>query len=613
MKAETTSIGIIAEIGINHNGSTAEARALIEAAATAGVHAVKFQYRNLDKAYADAAREIGDEILLSEIRRNYLAPDSLIVLAKFAQSLGLQAGSSFFDADDMCDFGEDIACFEFFKLPSVELCNSALVDAMLATRRHVYLSTGCHLEAELESALSRLPAVGWTPMHCTSNYPATLHNAKLGYLRHLQRRWSRDIGYSSHDDHWEVCLLAMQLGATVIERHITFDKGAQGLDHSSSSTPDEFARLVAFADNMDLVLAGDGPRVPNQGEWLNRQNLGRSFFAVRDMGSGDVLSAESLAYRSPNIGINRTQIDQYLGKVLANPVQKGAPVTRSAFKSMKPLATSVLDIAHQLGLSLPVRLHDMKAMQAQFPIGAYEFHLSFEEVRGGTDVSGLDPSHRYSIHLPDYVSPTLLMDPFATDQAQRAASFDILERTVVFAERLQELTGRNVPVVGSFSVVHSDLEAFFSEHAQLLGAFSDRGVAVLPQWLPPIAWYFGGSVRLAAMNDLRSAELIASHCLPVCMDVCHLFMGSIAFGFSAQKLVQDMKANIRHLHIADAAGIDGEGLAIGEGEPGNLEVIRQALNMDGLKVIEVWQGHLDNGAGFRKALLTISELYDDDA
>ena len=94
-------------------------------------------------------------------------------------------------------------------------------------------------------------------MHCTSNYPAALHHAKMGYIRHLQKRWARDIGYSSHDDNWEVCLLAMQLGATVIERHITFDTGAQGLDHSSSSTPGEFARLVEFAGNMDLILAGD--------------------------------------------------------------------------------------------------------------------------------------------------------------------------------------------------------------------------------------------------------------------------------------------------------------------------------------------------------------------
>jgi N-acetylneuraminate synthase len=132
----------------------------------------------------------------------------------------------------------------------------------------------------------------------------------------------------------------------------------------------------------------------------------------------------------------------------------------------------------------------------------------------------------------------------------------------------------------------------------------------MPQWLPPIAWYFGGSVRLSAMNDVRSAELIAEHGLPVCMDICHLLMGSKAFGFSAQELIKRLQPNIQHLHIADAIGVDGEGLAIGEGEPENLNVIRKALDMDCMKVIEVWQGHLDNGAGFRKALLTISELYD---
>jgi N-acetylneuraminate synthase len=608
-----SGIKIIAEIGINHDGSTEQARQLIGSAAKAGLHAVKFQYRNLDNAYADADREIGDEILISEIRRNYLEPAALTVLAEYAQSLELQAGISFFDADDMHDFGADVACFDFFKMPSVELCNAPLVDAMLATARHVYLSTGCHCESEIESALSRLPVAGWTPMHCTSNYPATLHNANLGYIRHLQKRWARAIGYSSHDDNWEVCLLAMQLGATVIERHITFDTGAQGLDHSSSSTPDEFARLVEFAGNMDLILTGDSARVPNQGELLNRQNLGRSFFARRDIASGEALVADALAYRSPNIGVDRSEIGNYLGQVVTSPIKKGAPVTRSIFKSIEPVTPSILDVARRLCLSLPVRLHDIAAIQAQFPIGAFEFHLSFEEVRAEPVTTGLDKSLRYSVHLPDYVSSTLLMDPFAPDDAQRAASLDILERTVVFAERLQEMTGRSVPVVGSFSVVHSGLETFFEEHAALLRGFADRGVTVMPQWLPPIAWYFGGSVRLNTMNDVPSAELISEHGLPVCMDICHLLMGSNVFGFSARELMTRLQPNIQHLHIADSTGVDGEGLAIGEGEPGNLNVIRKALDMDCMKVIEVWQGHLDNGAGFRKALLTISELYDDDA
>jgi N-acetylneuraminate synthase len=599
---------IIAEIGINHDGSADIARRLVAEAARAGVQAVKFQYRNLDNAYSDTAREIGDEILLREIRKNYLEPDVLLELARHAQALGMQAGTSFFETSDMQDFGRDISAFDFFKVPSAELSNAPLIDALLQTGRHVYLSTGCHYEREVEAALGRLPARGWTPMHCISNYPATLQNARLGYLARLHDRWGRAVGYSSHDDHWEVCLLAMQLGAVVIERHITLDKRAQGLDHSSSSTPDEFARMSAFAEHAALLASGNGPRAPNQGELLNRQNLGRSMYAGRDIEAGEAVTADMLMYRAPNIGLGRAEIREFLGRPLATSVHKGAPFTRSAFEPPNPLPPAVIEYARKRALSLPVRLHDLASIQARFPIGAFEFHLSFAEVHSGLDARAFDRSNRYSIHLPDYVSSTELMDPFAVGARQREASLDILERTVAFAEALQQATGQPVPVVGSFSVVHADLETFFAEHAELLGSFNARGVTVMPQWLPPIAWYFGGSVRLHAMNHQRDARLLAKHRMPVCLDICHLLMGRNFFGFSAEALMQDLRAGVRHVHVADAAGVDGEGLAIGEGEPENLEIIRQALEFDCIKVIEVWQGHLDQGAGFRKALLRLSEL-----
>ena len=285
-----SKIKIIAEIGINHDGLYEKAEALVSAAIGAGAHAVKFQYRNLDNAYSfGSSREIGDEILLSEIRKAFLSPEQLLALGRLSRAYGIEAGISFFDVNDIQDFGTSVTEFDFFKIPSAELANAPLIDALLALGTHLYISTGCHNESEIEAAFSRLPRAGWCPMHCVSNYPVSLQNAKMGYITHLLRRWGSAVGYSSHDDHWEVCLMAMQLGANVIERHITLDRKAEGLDHSSSSTPDEFAKIAAFANELDLLRAGDGPRVPNQGELLNRQNLGRSFFAADDLHAGHVL------------------------------------------------------------------------------------------------------------------------------------------------------------------------------------------------------------------------------------------------------------------------------------------------------------------------------------
>jgi N-acetylneuraminate synthase len=603
-----SSIQVIAEIGINHGGSRDVAKKLISESAAAGVDGIKFQYRNLDNAYSNSSREIGDELLLKEIKKNYLSPDVILELLEYSHENGLQVGISFFDTLDINDFENTIDRFDFFKLPSAELTNSDLIEKLMSYKKHLLISTGCHDENELEAAFSPLPNDGWTPLHCISNYPLTLQNAKLGYLSHMREKWQRNIGYSSHDSDWEICLLAMQAGATVIERHITLDKEGEGLDHSSSSTPEEFRKICLFAKNMDVIFAGCGRRVPNQGELLNRQNLGRSFFLNEELKAGDLLTENILDYRSPNTGINRKEIKQFLGQRVVAGVKAGEVISKSHFKVNDVLPDEVIDFSRKNKVALPVRLHDLDKLQNQFPIENFEFHLSFEEILSDIDFSSIRRANRFSVHLPDYISSTKLMDPFSADSEQKEASDIILERTIDFASQLQEVTGKKVPVVGSFSLVHDNLDRFYEDHASLIRKTEKREVTLMPQWLPPIAWYFGGSIRLDVFNQERDVEKIKHHNLAICMDICHLLLGKNLYNFSPRKLVDSLSSNIQHIHIADAIGIDGEGLAIGDGEPENMEIMKYATEFDCMKVIEVWQGHLDNGAGFRKALQAIYNL-----
>lgn len=602
-------IKIIAEIGINHNGDEKEALGLIKAAHQAGVWGVKFQYRNLDNAYAKDANQIGDEMLSQEIRRNYLAPETILSLTKTAHQMGLNVGISFFDAFDIKDFDSDIEVFDFFKSPSVELLNKELNNTLLALGKPLYLSLGCHTEDEVEHALEQLESDNWLAMHCVSNYPVSLTNARLGYLKHMAKKWQRPFGYSSHDDNWEVALLAMTLGATVIERHITFDKFAKGLDHSTSSTPDEFTRMVMFAEHMPLLMAGDHDRVPNQGELLNLQNLGRSYYAKHDIKAGENVTEGSLILRSPRVGMGQTEARNYFSGSAVKNVATGEVIGQSVFREPELVTDVALQFAREQRIGIPVRLHDLAAIEAKFPVGTFEFHLSFREVLSELHAEKYSADNEYSIHLPDYINATELMDPFSSDDDQAQASLNILERTVAFAEALQERTGKAVPVVGSFSVVHENIGDFYSQHAFLLDKYRQRGVSVLPQWLPPIAWYFGGSVKLEAVNQPRDVALIRDHALPICMDVCHLCMGDSVFDFDALETITELSDLIEHIHIADAAGIDGEGLQFGEGDPKNLPAIKSALKFDCIKIIEVWQGHLDDGAGFAKALNRIYELF----
>ncbi len=602
---------IIAELGINHDGSETNARFLIDAAAKAGAWGIKFQYRNLANTYVDGANQIGDEILRKEIVRNYLTPEQILNLCEHSIQLGVKPGISFFTPEDTDDFGSDIEIFDFFKIPSVEFTNARLVERIESFGKAGLISTGAYTEAVIAKTLEKLDREKWIPLHCVSNYPVALTSPKLGYLKHLERLWGAPVGYSSHDDHWETCLLALQLGAQIIERHITADKTAEGLDHSSSSTPDEFERLVLFAENMDLILSGDGTRIPNQGELLNLQNLGRSYYAKANISEGDAVTPDKLQLRSPRTGLGQEEIDGLIGRPAVRPLYPGDVVDKSTFELPPALDDEVLIFARDNKLSLPVRFHDFENLEQRFPIGRFEFHLSFGDIEKIENAPTLGKGNQYSIHLPDYVSSTLLMDPFSPDHSQQTASRKIIDRTADFAKKLQDLTGSDVPVVGSFSVVHGNLESFFDQHAYLIEGHRSRGVSILPQWLPPVAWYFGGAVRLEAMNNVADIQQIKRLSLPICMDVCHLCMGDKVFDFKAADVVKDLAPYTQHVHIADAGGYDGEGLPFGEGDPENMDAMSAAMSLDCIKVIEVWQGHLHGGAGFAKALVDLKRLFDD--
>lgn len=601
---------IIAELGINHNGQVHIAKELIEQSAEAGIWGLKFQYRNLENAYAGKGHEIGDEILKQEIQANYLAPETIVDLANYTRSLGLRVGVSFFDPMDAADFATPLPeAFDFMKVPSPELMNDRLVDAMLGTGLDTFISTGCHTETQIDKALSRLPATAeWTPLHCISNYPVAFRNAKLGYISHMQKRWARPVGYSSHDAQWEACLLALQLGAAAIERHLTFDKAAKGVDHSTSSTPSEFARLQSMSEDLAEALLGNGPRHPNQGEMLNLQNLGRSYYAVRDIDAGAPVTADDLVLRAPKVGLGTDTFSVFAGSDAKVAVKKGDVISRSTFSGVARPSDESLEFARAHQLSLPIRLHDMRDIQKLFPIDNFEFHLSFGEVLGDAIADFDVTPGRYSVHLPDYVDSTTLMDPFSTTQSQREGSHLVLQKTAEFVHKLQDVTGESVPVVGSFSILHGALEDHYGRYAELLDGFRKTGVDILPQWLPPIAWYFGGSVKLDVMINLADIDLLEKYQLPVCLDYSHLFMGAAYFGFDAQQAADRLLPLARHIHIADAAGLDGEGVRFGEGDPRHTPILLDALDQGCAKVIEVWQGHLDHFAGFNEALQSIQEL-----
>lgn len=599
---------VIAEIGINHDGNLEKARLLVKHAHASGCYGIKFQYRNLKNSYSQSNREIGDEIILSEIVRNYISPDDLILVAREAKALGLKAGISFFTSEDISDF--DITEFDFFKIPSVELTNIQLIKNLLNTEKEVLISLGMHSEIEIEQVLSEISDyTNWVPLHCVSNYPVVNHNAQLGYITYLQNKWGRMVGYSSHDDNWENIGIALSLGATIIERHITDSRKSEGLDHSSSSTLEEFQRICKLANDIDALLLGNGPRVPNQGELLNRQNLGRSPFARRDIDAGEVISVDDFEYRGPLTGITGLEFKAALGNKLLVPIKKNTPITRSHIQNLEfNLTFQEIELAKQMKLSIPIRVGDFKAIQTSIPIGKFEFHLSFQEIASDLSRIEIDSEDTYSVHLPDYIDSRNLVDPWSKDGYIRELSVELLNRTIQFADRIGSETRKVVPIVASLSCPPDDVEIFYDRCSKLFKDHQGKNSLLTLQWLPPIAWYFGGSINLHVMNNLNAVEKIKELDLPITMDYSHLILGRNYFGFDAEHVLETLFPQIKHIHVCDAKGIDGEGMQIGEGDPGNLDLIRTISKFSTLKVIEVWQGHLNHFWAFKKAISKLVQL-----
>lgn len=339
---------VIAEAGVNHNGSDELALQLVDTAARCGADAVKFQTFSADKlvrrgtakaAYQQAATGDGDQ-------------HSMLVALELSEAMhrllfercalrGIEFMSTPFD-DDAADFLVDLG-MRRIKIPSGEITNHPFLRHLARKDLPLILSTGMATLGEIEDAtgviraereaagLRRPLAEMLTVLHCTSNYPAAFGDVNLLAMRTIAEALQVPVGYSDHTLGIAVSTAAVALGAILIEKHFTLDKAMPGPDHKASLSPDELAAMIDQIRVVEQAL-GEPRKQPTAAELPVRDLVRRSVTSSRDMIAGELLRAEDLCLLRPGTGIPPSELDCVIGRALKRPVTAGTTLHWSDFR-----------------------------------------------------------------------------------------------------------------------------------------------------------------------------------------------------------------------------------------------------------------------------------------
>lgn len=325
---------LIAEIGVNHNGSVGLAKDMVRAAAAAGADAVKFQaFRALElvteRAPKAAYQERGSaasESQLAMLQRLELTDDAHAELSDLARSLGVIFLSSVFDRKGL-KLVQDLR-LPAVKVPSGELTDHALLAAIGATKLPVALSTGMSTMKEVEEAVEVLRKNGCTQLvilHCVSAYPADPSDVNLRTLDTLRNTFKVPVGFSDHTLGTAVSLAAVAKGAAVIEKHFTTDRTLDGPDQAASATPVELAAICRGAREIEAAM-GTGIKSPTEAERETMAVARKSVVAARDISAGERLDGSMVAIRRPGTGLPPSSLPSLLGKHVVRDIPRGAPI-----------------------------------------------------------------------------------------------------------------------------------------------------------------------------------------------------------------------------------------------------------------------------------------------
>jgi N-acetylneuraminate synthase len=342
------SVFVIAEAGVNHNGSLDMALKLIDVASNAGADAVKFQtfkaeqvaVRHAPKTAYQRQAADGDESSFDMLKKLELSPSDHQILIDYCVKQNIQFLSTPFDLDSLRLLADEYGLSRL-KIPSGEITNGPLLLAAARTQKPVILSTGMATLGEIEHALALL-AFGYTRthkhpdpdtlmaaygsdqgqallqthvtlLHCTSEYPAPLEDVDLRAMDAIGQAFGLPVGLSDHTAGINIPIAAVARGAVIIEKHFTLDRELPGPDHKASLQPEELTAMVQAIRQVEIAL-GKGRKMPKPSERKNIAAVRRSLVAAKPIRKGEVFTADNITAKRPATGLSPMLFWEILGK-----------------------------------------------------------------------------------------------------------------------------------------------------------------------------------------------------------------------------------------------------------------------------------------------------------
>lgn len=329
---------VIAEAGLNHNGSVEIAKKLIDLASLAGADAVKFQKRSVDSLAVKEVLDASDDRFpefgstYREIRE-YLEFDGeqYAELFEYSASKQIEFLATAFD-EEAVDFLLDLGVKKL-KLASHSLTNYPLLEYIASNKVSTILSTGMADLDEIDEAVKifRDNSTDLSLMHCVSSYPTPDDECNIDMVDVLRKRYGLRTGYSGHEMGYLPTLTAVARGAELIERHYTLDSTMVGFDHKISLEPDELINMIRQIRSIRKII-GSGEKVVSENEWITRRKYHVSIASKVAIKSGMILSENLITYRNPGTGIPAKHLNTVLGKKAKCDIDADVLLTTEMFE-----------------------------------------------------------------------------------------------------------------------------------------------------------------------------------------------------------------------------------------------------------------------------------------